>query len=233
MVAPWLHYEAYDVKFTHNLLHGIDGACMGVNGGYNILLAHNTCYKTGARSHLLEVVFGARSCDGDTAQCQAHLDAGGWGTAATGAEGEPIPNRNVLIYNNIFYNPAGFQSAWQHFAIYAPRIPGADSHIPNPAEADVNLQIRGNIIWNAPPDHPLGVEDPGAGCQPHNPTCNPGQLRADNAINQFEPQLVDPANGDYRPAEGILAGGLAVPIPPFTWDAAPAGIPVGNLENDG
>ncbi len=226
MVAPWLHYEAYDVKFTGNLLHDIDGACMGVNGGYNILLAYNTCYKVGARSHILEVVFGLRSCDGNVAQCQAYLDAGGWGTIRDGDEAEPIPNRNVFIYNNIFYNPAGFQSAWQHFAIYAPRIPGADSNIPWPSATDTNLQIRGNVIWNGPVDHPLGVEGAGEGCQPQNATCNPEQLRADNAINQFEPQLVDPENGDFRPLEGgNLAGWLTVPIPDFTWEDAPAGVP--------
>ena len=63
MTGPWLRYEAYDVKILNNIIYDISGAALGVNGGYNVLLAHNTAYRIGSRSHLVEVVFGLRSCD--------------------------------------------------------------------------------------------------------------------------------------------------------------------------
>ncbi|MBI3158296.1 MAG: right-handed parallel beta-helix repeat-containing protein [Chloroflexi bacterium] len=222
-VSPWLHYEAYDVQFVNNLIHDTEGAGFGVNGGYNILFAYNTLYRVGARSHVIEVVYGFRSCDGDAAACQARLDAGGWGTAEIGVEGEPIGNQNIYILNNIVYNPAGYQSQWQQFAIYGPRQTAEDSNIPDPARADVNLHIAGNIIWNGPAGHPLGIEDGGEGCQPDNPTCNAAQLLADNWINTLEPQLVDPANGDFRPLEGGNLFGLPVfPLQVFGWVGLPA-----------
>ncbi len=121
MTAPWLQYETYDIKFVNNIIHDTEGAGMGVNGGYNVLLAYNTLYRVGARSHLIEVVFGGRTCDGNSLACSQHLGQGGWGTP--GQNEEPIPDRNVYIYNNLIYNPPGYQSQWQHFAIYGPRIP--------------------------------------------------------------------------------------------------------------
>ena len=54
MVSPWIHYEAYDIKFLNNVIHHTKGAGMGVNGGYNILMAHNTVYHVGERSHIVE-----------------------------------------------------------------------------------------------------------------------------------------------------------------------------------
>lgn len=234
LVSPWLHYEAYDLKFVNNVIHDTQGAGMGVNGGYNILLAYNTLYRVGANSHVLEVVFGSRSCDGDQERCAANLSAGGWGTAAVGAEGEPVPNRNVYIYNNLIYNPPGYQSQWQHLAIYGPRTPASSSHIPSPAVTDANLQIRGNVIWNGDSTMPLGLEDASLGCQDANPTCNAAQLRADNAINTVEPQLVDPAGGDFHAvAGGNLSSITTYPIPDFGWDDSPAPptIPAGNPDN--
>lgn len=79
MVSPWLHYEAYDLKIVNNVIHDTAGAGFGVNGGYNILFAYNTLYRVGQRSHLLEFVFGGRTCDGDqalTGRCADHLAAG-------------------------------------------------------------------------------------------------------------------------------------------------------------
>lgn len=233
MTSPWLHYEAYDIKFVNNLIHDTEGAGMGVNGGYNILLAYNTLYRVGQRSHLIEVVFGARSCDGNPTACQERLNSGGWGTANVGGEGEPIPDQNIFIYNNVVYNPAGYQSQWQQFAIYGPRTPAGDSNIPSPARTDVNLQIRGNILWNGPADHPLGVGDD-QGCRPENPTCNESQLRAENAINTLEPQLVDPAGGNFRPLpNGNLFTALTFVIPNFSWDDAPTPptVPAGDPSN--
>jgi hypothetical protein len=234
LVSPWLHYEAYDVKFVNNIVHDTQGAGMGVNGGYNILLAYNTLYRVGANSHVIEVVFGSRSCDGDAGTCAANLAAGGWGTTAVGAEGEPIPDRNVFIYNNIVYNPAGYQSQWQHFAIFGPRTPSSGSNIPSPAYTDTNLQIRGNLIWNGDASMPLGIEDPGEGCQGSNPTCNAAQLLADNTINTVEPQLANPAGGDFHPVEGGNVFGVPTyAIPDYGWGDAPSPPPVppGDLSN--
>lgn len=170
MVSPWLHYEAYDVKVIHNVIHDTEGAGLGVNGGYNILFAANTLMRVGTRSHMLEVVYGARSCDGPPEDptrvlCQQYLDAGGWGNTEL-ADGENftlIPNRNVFIYNNVLRNPDGFVSS-QHFSI-APAI-GA-------LRADENLQIKGNVIENA---GDLGVEG-----------ALETAIRADNTINGAGP----------------------------------------------
>ena len=234
LVSPWLHYEAYDIKFINNVIHDTQGAGMGVNGGYNILLAYNTLYHVGANSHAVEVVFGSRSCDGDVERCTSNLEAGGWGTTTVGTDGEPVPDRNIFIYNNIIYNPPGFQSQWQQFAIFGPRQPSVGSNIPFPATTDTNLQIRGNLVWNGGPDMPLGIEDPSQGCQDSNPTCNAAQLRRDNTINMVEPQLVDPSGGDFRP----VAGGnvFSVPtyaIPDFGWTDVPTlpPVPQGDLDN--
>jgi hypothetical protein len=32
VVAPWLHYEAYNIKVINNIIHSTDGAGLGVNG---------------------------------------------------------------------------------------------------------------------------------------------------------------------------------------------------------
>lgn len=234
MTSPWIHYEAYETKFINNIIRNTRGAAFGVNGGYNILIAHNTGYRVGFQSHVIEVVFGLRSCDGDAAACNSRLSAGGWGTAAIQTDGEPIPNRNVLIYNNLIYNPAQFQSQFQQFAIHGPRTPNTGTNIPTPARADPGLQIVGNVIWNGPLSHPLGIEDSDQGCQPSNMTCNEMQLRADNQFNVSEPQFRDPENGDLRPASGSALEGLSsVAIPSFAGndrEATPLA-PSGNLDN--
>lgn len=236
MVEPWIQYEAYDIKFVNNLIHHTRGAGVGVQGGYNILIAYNTFYRVGENSHLLEIGFGSRSCDGQSGgdgreNCDSFQEAGGWGNSV-GADGTNyvrIPNKNVLIYNNVFFNPAGFQSQYQHFTIFGPYEGEyqADSNVPVPTLADDNLQIRGNLIWNGDPEMPLGVEpnpDSPAGCQ--KATCNADQLRAENAINTIEPQLADPENGDFRlvtPQEITTYS-----IPDFLWEVP---VPQGDLSN--
>ena len=232
MVSPWLHYETYDLKFVNNVIHDTDGACFGANGAYNGLFAYNTCYRVGARSHVIEVVFGLRGCDGNATKCNANHNAGGWGSSTT--SDQPIPNRNVFIYNNIVYNPAGYASQWEHFAIYGPRTPAVGTNIPSPARTDTNLKIRGNIIWNGPADHPLGIEDSAQGCQPTNATCNATQLRADNAINTIAPQLSDAAHGNFHPTVGSnIFGVTTYAIPDFAWSDAPTPptVPAGTLSN--
>jgi lysophospholipase L1-like esterase len=232
MESPWLHYEAYAVKVINNVIHDTEGAGLGVNGGYQILMAYNTLYRVGARSHLLEAVFGLRTCDGNIDACTQRNQLGGWGGSIIGYDGEqPIPNRDVFIVNNLIVNPAGYRSGWQHFALYGPRTPGAGSNIPNPAHTDDNLQIRGNVIWNGPADWPLGVGED-SGCQPANPTCNAAQLVADNAINSVQPIFVDAAGGNFRVSNAqVLPAPVA--IPPFpAWNEFTPAVPALSLGND-
>ncbi|KXK15298.1 MAG: hypothetical protein UZ15_CFX003002853 [Chloroflexi bacterium OLB15] len=227
MVPPWIQYEAYDIRFINNIVHDTQGAGVGVMGGFNILIAGNTFYRVGERSHVLEVAFGSRSCDGllgdeGRERCDQFREAGGWGGSQVddGENYVRIPNRHVFIYNNVIYNPPGFQSAYQQFFIPAPYGQQPGTNVSAPALADDDLQIRGNIIWNGSAEMPLGIEanpDSPAGCQADNPTCNQAQLRADNLINQVEPVMVDPENGNFDLLPGIALP--TQPIPEFTQHA--------------
>jgi hypothetical protein len=206
MDALFLRYEANYIKIVNNLIHDITGAALGVNGGYNILIAHNTAYKVGMRSHLLEVIYGERTCDGDSAACLARQNLGGWGPTTIGFDGvQPIGNKNVMVLNNVLYNPAGIQSADQHFAIYGPRTPNAPG-IPSPQRSDDALVIKGNIIWNGTSAKPLGIEGSEQGCQSSNLTCTASQILAENFINTIEPDFISAISGDFRP---IAAGALS------------------------
>jgi hypothetical protein len=240
MASPWLHYEAYDVRVLNNLIYDTEGAGLGVNGGYNILLAYNTLYRVGSRSHLLEVGYGSRSCDGQPGDagreaCGQNLAAGGWGTTVVddGSNYVRIPNRNVFIYNNLIVNPAGYRSQYQQLFIPAAYGDQPGTNLPAGAAADSNLVIRGNLIWNGPADMPLGVED-SAGCADGNPTCSAAQLRAENTINAAEPELADPTGGDLRPAAGSAAlGATTYAIPSFPGGDMPGSplAPAGELGN--
>ncbi|MCC7437545.1 MAG: right-handed parallel beta-helix repeat-containing protein [Armatimonadetes bacterium] len=241
MTQPWIHYEAYDLKVINNIIHNTEGAALGVQGGYNILMAYNTCYRVGSRSHLFEAVFGGRSCDGQPGDngrgnCAEYLAAGGWGTTVVddGNNYIRIPNRNVYLFNNIFYNPPGFQSQYQHFTIFGPFAGNpAESNAPNPALADDGLQIRGNVIWNGPPEHSLGLGDE-SGCQNSNPNCNQAQLLAQNSINTLKPDFIDPASLNFRLAAASAVRGVAAyPIPDFSGGDRPARpeSPPGNFSN--
>jgi hypothetical protein len=256
MQSPWLHYEAYDIKVVNNLLHDIRGAGLSVSGGYNILMAYNTLYRIGMEDEggrpwaLAQFIHGARGCyaadefDGESgtqARCQGLLDEGGWGTAALGEEnsGEWIPNRNIYLMNNLFYNSGGAATRYVQFVVNGPIDPPAQSrNIPVPSFSDSNLVIRGNVIWNTPIEAGTLVGDNNGsgniGCRDDNPTCNAAQLMVENTINAFEPHLRDPANGDFAPTSNSnLLAVRAVPIPDFSWGDPPLAPPVppGNLGN--
>lgn len=226
MVEPYIQYEAYDIQFVDNIIHDTEGAGIGVNGGYNILMAFNTMHNVGERSHVMEFVFGSRSCDGqsgdpDRVRCDQYASNGGWGNSIV-SDGENyvrIPNRNIYIYNNVIVNPAPYRSQWQHFFIaepYADAPMQAGSTVPIPALADDNLQIRGNIIWNGDTTMPLGIEGTTA-CSSGNPTCNADQLISDNAINTLEPALID-----FR----LQGEWIGQTIPAFDWES---GLPAGSV----
>ena len=221
MTSPWLHYEAYGIEVVNNIVHDTDGAGLGVNGGFDILLAHNTLFRVGARSHVIEVVHGGRGCDGDTTTCSALNAAGGWGPSS-GDAGQVIPNRHVYVLNNLVENRAPFRSQWQQFDLRGPVDPPAGSNVPDPAFGDDDVRIAGNVIWNGPVDHPLGIEGSTA-CTDANPTCNEAQLRGDNLINAVEPRLVRPGRAprDFRLRGGAVAGATHAVIPPAIWSDAP------------
>lgn len=238
MTSPWLHYEVYDIKVINNIIHDVAGAALGVNGGYNVLLAHNTAYKTGTRDHLLEIVYGERTCDGSSngaveTTCASYNTAGGWGPSAVRTTPEPIGNRNVKVLNNIFYNPAG-TVAPQHFAIYGPRSPSGDVNLSTPQVSDANLVIAGNLIWNGDNSTLYGVEDSEQGCQDSNISCNLAQLQSDNLVNVTEPQLRDVAANDFRPQAGAsLLSMTAASLSAFSGGDAPStpAVSTGVLDN--
>ena len=254
MQTPWLHYETYDIKFVNNIMHDIPGVGMSVAGGYNILMAHNTLYNVGTDKGngfpLFQAVFGERGCTAtDELQnpvpvCQASLGAGGWGPGVESDNLEAIPNRNVFVYNNIFYNSEGNQTLYTHFTVLPARERPIDfQNIPDPVRADDNLVVRGNLVWNGAADHPLGIDND-TGCKDANPVCNAARLLTDNNINRIQPQLTNPDKGDFRPLPGgnLLNTGNSVNTPStfttytppdFTWNDLPAQpvVPTGNLSN--
>ncbi len=235
MTSPWIQYEAYDIKIVNNVIHDTDGAGLGVNGGYNVLMAYNTMYRVGTRDHVLEMVFGSRSCDGSPGdpgreRCLQYLNQGGWGTTivSDGNNYIRIPNKNIFVYNNVIYNPPGVQSMWQHFAIYDPYTNPPNSHVAT-AVTDENLQIRGNVIWNGDLSMPLGIEDNTQACIT-NTTCNATQLVGENAINLIQPHFVDPAATNFH-LTGTWANTVTTyTIPDFpAWDIS--GVAAGNISN--
>jgi hypothetical protein len=250
LVAPWLHYEAYDVKVTNNLFEDIQGTGLTVAGGYNILFADNTLHRTGQDwgdngYGLIGAIHGGRVCGsaeeyggdlGTPARCRAQLTAGGWGTAVLGAGGEWIPNRSVYVYNNLFYNPAGSGTRYNQITVNGRiLLPAEAENIPNPSRTDSGLKIRGNLIWNEPREFGGLVGDNNGsgniGCRASNLSCNEAQLESDNRIGQVEPRFVNPAIGDFRPVPGSLDAAAPIPIPSFVWGDAPAGVPRGTLGN--
>jgi len=205
---------------------------MCVFGGYNVLLAYNTLYRVGELSHAIHVGHGNRGCDGSPRRCQEHLQAGGWGV--TGHEGSYIPSRNVYIYNNLVYNPEGYHTQWQHLVVEGAVTPPDSSQVPAPSLVDLNLQIRGNVIWNGPAQHRLGLGGGKGGCRAGNPTCNPEQVAAENVINKFKPELFNPAKGEFAPVpDGALSEATTYPVPDFPGGDLPErpAAPPGDLAN--
>lgn len=248
MRPPWLHYEAYDIKFVNNVLHDIPGVGMSVSGGYNVLLAHNTLYRVGTSTDngfpMAQLIFGERNCTptdelpNPVPTCQSNLSSGGWGPNFQTESIPGISNRNVSVYNNIFYNPAPAQTMYSHLGVDGPMpLPAGFLNAPDPATTDRNLVIRGNVIWNGPSAGlPIFGSSSGGdtGCTGGNPTCAEAQFVAENTLNTVEPQLRNPAGGDFHPVPGgNLFGVTTHPIPDFTWADAPLppSVPPGDLSN--
>jgi hypothetical protein len=252
LVNPWLHYEAYDLKFINNVVYNTQYAGIAVLGGYNMLIAYNTLYKIGIDKNgdrtLMTFNLGQRGCDGaEPDTCNAHHLAGGWSPGPwsnppieNGTEYDCIPNRNIFVFNNIFYNPYPDSTIGNHIEVRGP-YDGTDlsstflqsCNLPNPVLSDDNLRIRGNIIWNGSTDKSLGIDE-GTGCQNSNVNCNQGQLLQDNSFNTIEPELVAPINADFHPNERWNISNLKTfSIPNFPGNDIPLRpiIPSGNLIN--
>lgn len=227
MTAPWIHYEAYGIRVVNNIVHDTEGAGLGVNGGYNVLVAWNTLYRVGSRSHVIEAGFGARSCDAadvaaERQQCEQRILAGAWGTTAVddGDNFVRIPNQHVFVINNVVFNPEGEGSQWQHFQIAGVHEGQSGPGAPDSNRADQDLRIAGNVIWNGPVEQALGLGGD-SGCQSSHATCSETYVRANNAINTRQPAFADLANGDVRPI-GALAQERSVAVPDFSWDDRPS-----------
>jgi hypothetical protein len=215
MEAPFTHYEAYGIAVLDNLITDVEGAGVGVNGGFQILVAHNTMYDVGERGHALEVAYGRRSCDGQPGdegreRCQQLLDGGAWGTTRVddGDNFVRIPNRHVFFYNNLVLDP-GTQ-------------PGADElvHLDDPyagtaqdgsglgaVVADDDVRFAGNVLWYTN----------GAGTVSGFSGAADTAFSAGNTVNVSAPALVDPAHGDFHPTGTPLPAGTAIPAFP-AWD---------------
>ncbi len=213
MTAPWITYEAMGVVVYRNVVIDTDGAGLGVNGGYDVLLAQNTLYRVGRRSHAIEVVGGSRGCDGDRAGCAARLEAGGWG--ATDEGGQFIPGRHVWVLDNLVVNPSDEPSPYAQLAVAGELRAPSGSGVPAGARADEDLHIAGNVFSN-------GVDLPfvdGDGCRTD--SCRIEGLAAANLARTVA--LRDPAKGDVALRDPLAWD--AVPLPTFDWSDAPLGVP--------
>ncbi len=225
LVPPWLTYEATDVVVADNFVHDTEGAAFGVNGGHNVTIVNNWATRVGSRSHLLEVTFGYRSCDGNSARCAELLRQGAWGTSvAGGSVSANIPDSGVVIRDNRIVNPPGFSARWQHLEVSNPRTNSGSAIGPSPARTDEGLVITGNVIRNGGADMPLGIDDSQV-CIPANPTCTGAGIWRDNDING--PTEVPVPTG-LPPASGPASsspGDVLVPIDPArVFDSRIAGV---------
>lgn len=232
MVPPWLHYECYDVKIVSNVVHDTGGAALAVCGGYNVLAAFNTAWRVGHARDVVVVGLGGRGWGAGRWEplCDEYLRLGGWNNPA-GPVLCNIPCRNVFIMNNLILNPDDAPARFAHFGISGPVHTPAGSNLPDPARADDNLLIRGNVIWNGPTDMPM--LDPEIIHHLAAPsTFDPEVLRRDNAVNTVRPRLIDPEDGDFHPDPGAPLP-ASVDVPDFSGLDAPdrPPVPPGDLAN--
>lgn len=242
LTAPWVHYEIYDARVVNNLIHDIVNTPVSVGGGYNVLIAWNTFYhiafdETNA-APLFQAIHGSRSCDNDSL-CTDYLALGGWGADSITRQPAPIPNRNIYLYNNIFYNPLPTQTLVSHVAVDAPIETTEGTNIPSPSRADQNVRIKGNVIWNGGSGQHgilmmVSADGREPGCDPQNIDCNEIQLKQDNSINEFEPELIDPSKGNYAPKPGgNLISARTFIAADFSWIDVPTNpsVPSGSISN--
>ncbi len=234
MVPPWLHYEAYDIKIVNNVIHDAGGG-IATTGGYNILMAWNTCYRVGSNRDTIVIGQGGRGWIGERPKkADEHFALGGWCNPC-GKEAYDIPCRNVRVCNNLIYNPDGYESRFAHIGLSGPVPTEPGSNLPPVARCDEGLVLRGNVIWNGAPDKPLLDDVEGMYHLAARPTADETAIRRENWINTFRPDLADPERGDFRPVSGgSLSGVQPVAIGDYDWSDAPQRppVPCGNLDNE-
>jgi hypothetical protein len=198
MASPFIHYEASSVLIEGNSVRDTGGAAFGVNGSANVLIRRNIATRIGARSHVLEVGYGSRSCDGrpgdaGRSRCASYIRAGGWGTTVVdnGDNFIRIPNSNVAIYDNVISNPVDEASQWQVFSVAGAR-PGASGGVPRGKRADDGLRIVGNAIYDGGADHSLGLGD--GNCRSGS-SCAPARVTSENEINRRIPTVTQRSDG--------------------------------------
>lgn len=225
---PWAHYDAYAVRVVNNIISECDSQAFVCNGGYDVLFAYNTLYKIGGNApSLIRLGLGKRACSdlSQQATCKQYLDSGAWGTVHTYNTDDDvawIPNTHLYIYNNVFYNPTGYETTSSQFIFDEPKQALQHASCPKPANTDNDLQIKGNIIWNGSATKSLGITAT-SGAQPSNPTCNAALINSGNSIHKQEPLLANPGNGDFHPATGgVIVNASIFPIPDFTWSDLPS-----------
>jgi PKD repeat protein len=222
---------------------------VSASGAYDALVAFNTFYRVATDTNngygLAHFVRGERNCTptddlpNPVPTCGVDTALGGWGPDFQTESVAVIPNRNVLVANNVFYNPMPERSLYYQLGVDGPiTVPSGFPNVPSPSTTDDHLSIKGNVVWNGPGTGlPLVGSTYGGdpGCQSTNPDCNEPQLAADNAINTIEPQLANPGGGDFRPAAGSnLLTVSTFTMPPFVWSDAPQSptVPQGTLDNE-
>jgi hypothetical protein len=210
MTAPFVQYEAYAIDVIDNRISDTAGAGVGVNGGYDVVIARNRMWNVGARSHWVEVGYGSRSCDGQPGddgreRCQQNLDAGGWGTTRVddGTNYVRIPNRYVWVLGNVVDNPQ--RQGDQLFSIAGPFSgPEQDGSGLGEVRADDELHIAGNLI--AGRGLPAGTDDCSA------PDC--GSIAERNTLSAAPGLFRAPARGDLRMSPDYSAPDPALPQRP-------------------
>ena len=91
---------------------------------------------------------------------------------------------------------------------------------------DDDLRIAGNVIWNGPADHPLGLGGEEFGCADDHPTCAAALVLASNTINVRQPSLRAPGRRNWRIASASRAFlPAAVAIPSFPDEQPSLAIP--------
>ena len=230
MVPPWIQYEAYGMKVVNNVVRDCGGG-LAVSGGYDVLMAYNTCYRVGSSRDTVVVALGGHSWVKDpanAARCERYHAQGGWCLP----DGEEfIPNRNVQICNNLIFNPDGYESQHAHFGISGPMSAKPNSNVPDPI-GSTNLRIAGNVVWNGGYNKPVLDDVENMYGLAARPTYSLEELRRENQLNTLRPELINPGGGNFRPApNGDLAGTAAVPLFDFPGDEKAPPVPAVEADN--
>ena len=217
MVAPYITYEAMGVAVLDNTFRRLQGAAVGVNGGYDVVVAGNRAYDVGQRSHWLEVTYGLRSCDGQPGdegrqRCAQNLAAGGWGTTRVddGTNEVHVPNRHLYFLGNAIDQPRRQGDQLLSVADPFDEAGSQSGSGLGRVRADDDLTLAGNVL--AGRGLPTGTEECG-GC---------GDVAASNQVDAAPGLFRDPEHGDLRFAPGREVAPASLPV--LGWEDAPLGV---------